>query len=400
MRYWLTHLHQHLPGSRAITVLGLALTLSLSINVAGMIRYRKPHFLWSDNTYQAPPRPMIELSFDRLTQPPNPLLAAPAQFETVQHLRRWQTQGREKLLELLGVPLPTDVPTVRLADRQMVGKVVRETLVFKQTDGMEVPAFLLRPDSDQPRPGLLVIPGHSQGILSTAGLFLDYQNAMALRFAEAGYVVLTMEVRGFGYLHPDNTPNAIEHSAYTGYCLVYGITRLGLTVGDGVAGLNYLTTRPEVIADRIGIVGFSSGCDAAIYLGALDTRASAIIADGCVCSHESNFRFSQNDPYEAVPALANWLEMSDCLGLLSPRPVLVHWGKTDSDPATRSAAFNRTSLTIFEAARRIYEADGHADRLEKAITPSMAHEFDVDVALEFLRRQLPMAERNSFPALR
>jgi len=209
--------------------------------------------------------------------------------------------------------------------------------------------------------------------------------------------VLTMEVRGFGYLHPDNSPDAIEHSAYTGYCLVLGTTRLGVTVRDGAAGLNYLRTRPEVVPDHIGVVGFSSGCDAAIYLGALETRVSAIIADSCVCSHESNFRFSRNDPYEAIPALARWLEMSDCLGLLSPRPVLVRWGQTDNDPATRSAAFNETSLPIFEVAKRIYAANGQPERLEKVITPGMGHEFDVHTAIGFLRRQLPIADGSPAP---
>jgi dienelactone hydrolase len=279
----------------------------------------------------------------------------------------------------------------------MGGPLIRETLIFEQADGMEVPAFLIRPDSNQARPGLLVIPGHSQGIISTAGLFMDYQNAMALKLAEAGYIVLTMEVRGFGYLHPDNSADAIEHNAYTGYCLIFGTTRLGMTVSDSVAGLNYLRKRPDVVPDRIGVVGFSSGCDAAIYLGALETRVNTIVADSCVCSHESNFRFSRNDPYEAVPDLAKWLEMSDCLGLLSPRPVLVHWGQTDNDPATRSAAFNPTSLPIFKAAKRIYAAEGQSDQLEMAISPEAGHEFDVDAAIDFLRRRLPIAADSPSP---
>ena len=63
----------------------------------------------------------------------------------------------------------------------------------------------------------------------------------------------------------------------------------------------------------------------------------------------TGWAWSVNDSYQAVPDLANWLELSDCLGFLAPRPVLVHWGKGDNDPATRSAAFNDSSLT-----RRFY----------------------------------------------
>ncbi len=378
---------------RILFLLALLLALSLTINVAGMVRYKRPRSLWGIQDVQPPPRPPIPLSLNYKSDHPPPALNAPSRFESVQQLRDWQSRGRSKLLELLAVTLPKDVPPVRLVNRESTKDIIRETLVFEQADGLEVPAFLLRPDDDLPRPGLLAIPGHSQGILATAGLFEDYQHQMALKLAEAGYVVLTMEVRGFGYLHPDNSPEAIEPMAYTGLCLIRGTTRLGLTVSDAVAALNYLQHRREVQTDKLGVVGFSSGCDAAIYLGAVDDRVSTLVADSCVCSHESNFQISRNDPYEAVPSIANWLEMSDCLGLLSPRPVLVHWGANDTDPTGRSAAFNQTSIPTFEAAKRIYEAEGKGDQLEHFITPDMRHEFDVNAASEFLARRLPLPRR-------
>src|SRR5205814_1868650 len=111
---------------------------------------------------------------------------------------------------------------------------------------------------------------------------------------------------------------------------------------------DYLAARPDVT--RIGIVGFSSGGKAGIILAAIDSRVAALVASGCVSSHEYNFAFSQHESYEALPGLAQWLAMSDCLGLIAPRSVLVHWGEQDGDRAERCAAFNVSSLPEFDAA--------------------------------------------------
>jgi hypothetical protein len=237
----------------------------------------------------------------------------------------------------------------------------------------------------------VVVPGHSRGIVATAGLVQDYQNANALRLAEAGWVVLTLEVRGFGYLQRLGRGDpALDKGPFMGLSLVRGTTPLGITVRDAAAGLRYLATRPEVDPERLGAVGFSSGCDAAIYLAALEPRVAALVASSCLSSHDANFRFSLNDPYEAIPGIALWLEMSDCLGLVAPRPALVQWGERDADPRSRSAALNPSALPIFDAAKRIYAGAGAADRLERRISPGLAHEFDVAAARDFLARWLPV----------
>ena len=395
---WFCGLRRIARGHRGLFVVAIFLGSSLAVNVALMVRYKIPRRLWEPPIEELV-LPHIELSRGASRDQSPPLLAAPSSVRSVQELRDWQARGRQKLQELLKIELPTQLVPVREVGRELMGTVVRRTLVFTQHDGLEVPAFLLHATEDRPRPGILVIPGHSMGIVATSGIVQDYQNAMALRLAEAGYVVLTMEVRGFGYLQKlGDGPNAMDHGPYTGYCLVRGRTRLGLTISDALAGLNYLEAQDEVDADRLGVVGFSSGCDATIYLAAMDQRVNAVVASGCVCSHESNFQFSRNDSYEAVPGLAQWLEMSDCLGLLSPRPVLVHWGADDNDPKSRSAAFNPTSLRMFEAAKKIYAAENQSDQIEQSVTPGLGHAFDVEAAVTFVKHRLPVSVAGSFVA--
>ena len=372
-----------------MVVLLLALAGSVAVNVALVLRYRVPPSLWPDPDEELRARfPVIMLS-DRLAiEPVHPALPAPDR--SGEEFGPWQREGRRKLRELLGHPAPDPPLAVRSVRSEKIGTVIRETLVFTQPDGLEAPAFLHRPDDDAARPALLVIPGHSWGIVATSGIIDDYQQGNALRLAEAGYVTLTMEVRGFGYLqYFGGSDPPLERTSYTPFNLVRGGTSMGVTVQDQTAGLSYLASRPDVRPDRLGLVGFSSGCDTAIYLGALDPRPRALVLSGCVSSHESKFSYSRRDSYSAVPGLALWLGMEDCLGLLAPRPVLVHWGELDDDPSSHSAAFNPTALATFDGALRIYREQGAGESLEKHVSPGIAHRFDVDAAIDFLRRRLP-----------
>ena len=376
----------HRGGSILLLVVTIGLLCSLALNVAIAVHYRVPPRLWVKPAPKPvlPEIPLREAKYEKAT---------PSMTFSGGKVSEWQAAGRKKLAELLGVSLPlASTPKVREVRTEDVGTVTRRTLVFEQEDGVEVPAFLLAPKGQQTKcPALLSIPGHSHGIVATAGVVNDYQHSNALRLAEAGYVVLTMEVRGFGYLAKlGPAAEAMDHGAHVGYAFVHGVPAIGVTVRDAAAGLSYLATRDDVKADQFGVVGFSSGGKAAIYLAALDERVKATVASGCVTSHNANFRYCQHDAYEAVPGLARSLEMSDCLGLVAPRALLVHWGEQDNNRKSRSAAFNHDSLPTFDAAKRIYDAAASAGAIERAITPEMAHEFDVEAARSFLTKALPL----------
>ncbi len=357
----------------------------------GMCHYRIPGKLWRNVDAMSEPIPEITIAKAYRVQPGAPRLSFGQHVESGGTLEEWRFRASEKLKELLGIDWPVAIPTVRSIDEQLEEGVVRETLVFTQSDGQEVPAFLLRPVGAHQRATLVVIPGHSRGIVATAGIVADAQHGNAWAFAKKGYVVLTMEVRGFGYLGMmGESPEGVDFMSHAAYSLHAGKTALGRSVEDVIAGVNYLSTRSEVDIDKLGLVGFSSGGKTAIYLAALDLRIRAVVASGCVMSNEANFRLSRHDSYEVLPGMSSWLELSDCMGLVAPRAMLVHWGELDNEPWKRCAAYNESSLTEFETARQIYSAQGAGMLLEKVVTPRMGHEFDNASALEFLMRRLPL----------
>ena len=375
-----------------ILLLSLALVGSLVTIGWGMVRYRLPGKLWRSYDKWKEPIPHIEFSKTYWPVTGKPKYHFTDADASPDALAAWRTRGRDKLRELLGVNFPTAPYSARSLGSDDLGDVTRELLILTAPDNLEIPAYLIAPKAPGKRAALVVVPGHSSGIVATAGVVQDYQHAKALTLARAGYVVLTMEVRGFGYLARMSVPpEGVDVDCHVAYALVRGTTALGMTMNDVAGGFNYLATLPSVDAQRFGLVGFSSGGRTAIYYAALDDRVRAVIASGCVMSNDTTFRYSGHGAYEAVPQKSLWLEMSDCLGLIAPRPLLVHWGEKDNNVQARCAAFNESSLTEYAAAEKIYQAAGAAKMIEKVITPNLGHEFDNAAAIEFLGRHLPPA---------
>jgi uncharacterized protein len=119
------------------------------------------------------------------------------------------------------------------------------------TDGAELAAWYL--------PGINgagVVMLHGAG--STRSAVLDQAAALVAR----GYTVVLLEARG----HGDSHGTAMDFGWYGDL--------------DIAASTEFLATRPEIDAHRIGIVGFSMGGEEAIGAAANDPRIRAVVAEG------------------------------------------------------------------------------------------------------------------------
>ncbi len=359
--------------------------------VWGMVHYRLPGSFWKQVADISDPIPELSIATEYQAPMLTPELGFPENITNQAELTIWQQAGKEKLRTLIHPSPMSDLLSVRVVASEKIGTIMRETLVFARLDGAEVPAFLFLPNVNATRPAVVVVPGHSRGIVATGGIVEDYQHANALRIAEAGYVVLTMEVRGFGYLgRMTHDGDLVVLDSYVAHLLNSGRTAMGGVVGDLMNGVSYLESRDEVAADQVGVVGFSSGGKTAIYLAALDDRVDVVVASGCVTDYAHNFLHSRHDAYEAIPQLGQWLSFSDCMGLIAPRGMLVQWGRLDTDVVQHSAAFNDGSMPTYEAVKKIYDVAGSAGALKYYITESMGHEFDNAPAITFLKKMLPI----------
>lgn len=118
-----------------------------------------------------------------------------------------------------------------------------ELIHFPTFDGLEIPAFLLKPEGDGPFPVLVEIHGgpESQRRLQYASAIPTDQFIRSL-----GIAVLSLNVRGstgYGkaYSHLDDKELRLD------------------AVRDAVAAVDWLRTRDDVIGDRIGVMGQSYG---------------------------------------------------------------------------------------------------------------------------------------------
>jgi fermentation-respiration switch protein FrsA (DUF1100 family) len=132
----------------------------------------------------------------------------------------------------------------------------KEDVRFVAEGGIELSAWLFVPDhQDGPLPAITMAHGY-------AGTKYHGIEPMATAFAEAGFVVLLHDHRGFGDSggEPRQDVNPWQQ------------------ISDWRRAISYLQDRPEVDENRIGLWGTSYAGGHAIVLGATDSRLKAIVS--------------------------------------------------------------------------------------------------------------------------
>jgi esterase/lipase len=126
-----------------------------------------------------------------------------------------------------------------------------EDVTLSTSDGVEVAAWYLAGTN-----GAGLVVRHGAG--STRSDVLDQAAALVA----TGYAVLLMDARG----HGDSAGTAMDFGWFGDL--------------DIAAGTEYLASRPDIEADRIGAVGFSMGGEESIGAAASDTHLRAVVAEG------------------------------------------------------------------------------------------------------------------------
>ena len=262
--------------------------------------------------------------------------------------RQWRQNLRERVRDLLGLDhAQADHVEVEQVDCSVVSGVERTKIRLVAADGLIVPGYVLRPAGvDGPLPALLVYPGHGT-IRQVVGLDAGRRQVDGLVLAQAGYLVLTLEERGFGEL------GQVDHVALDNIARLIGRTWMGTAIDDGLRGLDYLQSRADVKPEHLGVIGQGAGGGLALYTAALDERIRATVIDSYVGGGI--------DPLEVlghgcdfVPSLRRYVELGDVVRLIAPRPVMFVY------PKQRAAT--RAARAMFDKMRPTYEAFSCPDR--------------------------------------
>jgi cephalosporin-C deacetylase-like acetyl esterase len=306
-----------------------------------------------------------------MNQARNRRLAELAAIHSVAQARERATMVRSKLWELIG-----GTPEKTSLNARVTGTLNRdqyriENIVFESFPKVFVTANLYLPVAGKPPyPAILAPVGHSPN-----GKAYHYYQHLYQNLARTGYVVLTYDPFGQGerlqYIDPQTGRSLYgptgEHSRIGRPMLLSGENFALYCAWDGIRGLDYLVSRPEVDATRLGCTGQSGGGTMTMYLAALEPRLSAaVVSDG----NSENVAGPFFDPPGAtddaeqniVGSLPLGIDRGDLLLAFAPKPLLICY-TTHDEGVTYSPVYEESTKNIYEELQRVYGIFGEKNRV-------------------------------------
>lgn len=221
-----------------------------------------------------PPLLLDRVLTARLAQAGAAIRGTQAQLADRAGLAAWQKQTRAACLDALGgfperTPLNARVTGVIARDGYRVEKIL-----FESRPCFYVTALLFLPDPGRfapPYPGILIACGHSD---SGKGLAI-YQRGAVLASANGMAALIYDPIDQGERLQGGGNGNCAGHNRTGVSAALLGWNTASFRVWDGMRALDYLASRPEVDASRLGCMGNSGGGTLTTYLSALDERIMA-----------------------------------------------------------------------------------------------------------------------------
>ncbi len=284
---------------------------------------------------------MLQDHYARLCQEMDRSLRRPS---TPGEFERWAREVRGRLWEAMMVEPERGDLSARVVSRVRKRGYTIENVVFESRPGLLVAGNLYLPEGGGPHPAVLQVHGHYPH-----GRYEHHVQALAATLARAGIAVLAVDTVGYG----DRRFQGHREGAWL---LAVGMSLPGLILWDNVRALDYLTSREDIDAERIGVTGSSGGGNQTMYLAALDERVRVAVPVASAEVFEDQV-VSGRCYCECVPGMLRFANASDVLALIAPRPLMIVSGVYDEVfPVLRA---RRAFLRV----RKVYEMLGAADRL-------------------------------------
>ena len=294
-------------------------------------------------------------------------------LESAEQWRAYREHVRRELETVMGA-FPERTPLNARVTGTVAGKGYRiEKLVYESVPGFYVTAALYLPDTSRstPAPAILFASGHAaEGFRSPT-----YQT-MILDLVHQGFVVLAFDPVGQGerieYFdavtgEPSLGPTR-QHSYPGAQGFLLGGSPARRFIWDGIRGIDYLVSREEVDAARIGVTGRSGGGTQSSYIAAMDDRVAAAAPEAYITSFERLLATLGGQDVEQnwYHGIARGLDHGDLFLARAPKPTLLIattrdffsiQGARETVVQTRPAF---ASLGATDSLERIEDDDVHA----------------------------------------
>ncbi|WP_164821582.1 alpha/beta hydrolase family protein [Paenibacillus koleovorans] len=257
-----------------------------------------------------------------------------------------------------------------------------ERVRFTSRPGVWVTANLYLPSGGGPHPAVLFVCGHHD----EAKLDPEYQS-VCQTLAAAGLAVLAVDPLGQGersqYIDPVGGylvgRGVGEHDHAGACCLPLGDSLARYFLTDNMRAVDYLCSRPEIDASRIGVTGNSGGGTQTSMLMMADSRIAAA-APGTFITSRGAFLYADRcqDAEQIWPGFsAAGLDHADILLAMAPKPVLVLAAAFDFFPI-------EGTMDTVSRVRRLWELHEAGDRLELFVDDAI-HAYTQRMAREAAR---------------
>lgn len=270
-------------------------------------------------------------------------------YDDKEEFSTWQKRAKEKLEELLGLPL------VKPKEDKFTAKepVIKDDLLymhftFQSEEGYEVPCCLVKKaDLKEKAPLVICLQGHSTGMHISLGeekYARDRESirtgrAFALDAAKEGAVAIAIEQRYMGiqgYKDMRGRPACIAASEDMDAnqaipALLIGRTAIGERVWDISRTIDVALKYFADMIDETKIVcmGHSGGGTATFYAACMEERIHLAVPSCGVCTFEDSIMAVNHCICNYVPNIRKYFDMGDLGGLIAPRKLLVVCGDKD-----------------------------------------------------------------------
>lgn len=289
-----------------------------------------------------------------------------ARIRTPKAAAQHQEFVRGKLLDLIGgLPDYNGPLNARVTGHIDQPGFVIEKILWESLPGLYVTGNLYRPEKQGRFPAVLLPLGHWEygkpAVQNIAG-----------NLALKGFVVLTFDPIGQGERLQayDRRIDASllggsteQHFLAGAKDILIGKSFARERIFDAKRALDYLVSRPEVDAERIGATGCSGGGTLTTYISVLDPRIKVTAPTCYITSFRELFRGAVGDSEQSIPGfISSGLDQVDYVESFAPKPWFI--GATENDFFPLEG-----TRTAYAEAKRWYKMFGAEDHVNLIVGP-------------------------------
>lgn len=336
-------------------------------------------------------------------------------------INKWKEKALARTKDRIAIPDIGPAPEVKVKKQYKFDGLHVEELTWQLPYGRPTDAILLKPATAKgPLPGILAFHDHggnkyfgTRKITRVSNdqhpLMKEHQldaysgKAWANEIAKRGYVVLVSDAfpfasrrvwlqdvpeqfrNGLNDENPEDPGNIQAYNQWAGQhehimaksLFSAGTTWPGVFMAEDRIALDILSSRKDVIKDKIGCGGLSGGGMRTVFTGGLDSRIKCAVCVGFMTTWR-DFVLSKSFTHTwmtYVPILPNELDFPEILGLRAPLPTMV-LNDIDDDLYTMPEMKAADSIL-----KEIFTKAGAADRYKCSFYPG-EHKFDAEMQKE------------------